>query len=672
MKRIKLIFGTYNTQPAGTEHKLIEEAYQSAYKPFLRALYNHPEINATLHYSGTLFEWIETHHGEFTDVLKELAERKQVEIIGGAFYEPLFSLISRQDRIGQIERLTTFIRKHFGKRPRGSWITEGIWEPSLASSLQNSGFEFTFLDENLFSSAGFADYKSLYPCITEDQGKIITIFPIHSGGRKILAEESPEKVLSYIGKRAGDPADAVLTLLFNGEQYGLAEGSHARCYKDGWLDSFFSLLSENRDWILPVLPADYLKDHTPFLRGYFPPTTYEQMRFGSLCRDDITKLKKSKNGADFFRKQGGLSYFRSFLTEYPESNLMYAKMQYTQVLVNQIRGDKYRKQAARGELWRGQCHYAYWHNNIGGIYQNNLRKQTFSSLIEAEKVTREKGIFIPSIVTTDFDMDGRNEFLYQGNDVNAYVHSRGGILFELDYLAASWNYLDTMRRSKEYYHSAETAKKGYDHYLRKAFIDHFFSPGLDIEKFAVSDFSEQANLSNVYYNVEKLNRDKKELVFSAEGKLKKGSTRIPLTVKKRYLFKRLSVSVEYVITIESGKGFSVLFAPEINLSVISPEEGFLNLYRSNQKGRTKIGKKQQVIKDSREIIFEDVKNNVFITLDTEKAGEVWSVPVYCRAKGSRGEAADLYQSTCFLPIYTLECEPGKSHQIQCQLRFGRQ
>jgi hypothetical protein len=38
MKRIQLIFGTYNTQPAGTEHKLIEEAYQRAYKPFLRVL----------------------------------------------------------------------------------------------------------------------------------------------------------------------------------------------------------------------------------------------------------------------------------------------------------------------------------------------------------------------------------------------------------------------------------------------------------------------------------------------------------------------------------------------------------------------------------------------------------------------------------------------------------
>ena len=41
-------------------------------------------------------------------------------------------------------------------------------------------------------------------------------------------------------------------------------------------------------------------------------------------------------------------------------------------------------------------------------------------------------------------MDNSIEYLYQGSELNAYIHTRGGALFELDFLPASWNYLDTM------------------------------------------------------------------------------------------------------------------------------------------------------------------------------------------------------------------------------------
>ncbi len=177
-------------------------------------------------------------------------------------------------------------------------------------------------------------------------------------------------------------------------------------------------------------------------------------------------------------------HFRDFLSRYPEAWLLYAKMMNTHVLVNQVRGDKYKKKAAQNELWKGQCHHAYWHGGTGGIYENELRKATYRSLIEAEKITRATEIFAPSIIGVDFDMDNVIEYLYQGSELNAYIHSRGGALFELDFLPASWNYLDTMV-DHECSPDGEAGTTGGPSsvYPRKAFIDHFCTSDCSIADF---------------------------------------------------------------------------------------------------------------------------------------------------------------------------------------------
>ena len=65
MNMIKLVFGTHSTQPLDLPESLYEDAYQKAYKPFLTAVYNFPELALTLHYSGPLLSWLERRHPEF-------------------------------------------------------------------------------------------------------------------------------------------------------------------------------------------------------------------------------------------------------------------------------------------------------------------------------------------------------------------------------------------------------------------------------------------------------------------------------------------------------------------------------------------------------------------------------------------------------------------------------
>jgi alpha-amylase len=189
MKKLKLIIGTHNSQPVGSYDYVFERAYQEAYKPFLTIFYNYSDIPITLYYSGTLLQWLEDHHPEFLMLLDDMVKQKQVDLLSGGFYDPIFPIIPPSDRIGQIEKLTTYLRKKFGKRPAGSWVTELVWEPCLTSMFKTSGINYIFLDESHFEAIGFSGVQLYQPCITEDQGKTLIVYPISSSlGDRLIYE----------------------------------------------------------------------------------------------------------------------------------------------------------------------------------------------------------------------------------------------------------------------------------------------------------------------------------------------------------------------------------------------------------------------------------------------------------------------------------------------------
>ena len=140
---------------------------------FVEVLARHPGIRVGLHFTGSLLEWIERAHPEYFAELRALVKRGQVEMVGGGFYEPILVAIPPQDRHEQITRLADYIEKHFGKRPRGAWIAERVWEPQLPSSLAPFGVEYTLVDDNHFLGAGF-ELNQLYGYyLAEDQGHTV-------------------------------------------------------------------------------------------------------------------------------------------------------------------------------------------------------------------------------------------------------------------------------------------------------------------------------------------------------------------------------------------------------------------------------------------------------------------------------------------------------------------
>lgn len=130
MKKIAFGLALHNHQPLGNFSWVFADAYKRAYLPMVEELARHPLIHASLHYSGCLIDWLAAERPEFMLMLKELVDRGQVEIMGGAYYEPILPAIPDIDKHGQIVKMGSFIEKEFEARPGGMWLAERVGSPT--------------------------------------------------------------------------------------------------------------------------------------------------------------------------------------------------------------------------------------------------------------------------------------------------------------------------------------------------------------------------------------------------------------------------------------------------------------------------------------------------------------------------------------------------------------
>src|SRR5262245_58178001 len=132
---LRLALVLHNHQPIGNFDGVIEQAYQDSYLPFLEIFKRYPSLQIGLHTSGSLIEWLEAHHPEYLDQVRDLVAAGRIEIVGGAFYEPILAVIPARDRVGQIRSYTQWLERRLGGKVRGMWIPERVWEPSFVDDL---------------------------------------------------------------------------------------------------------------------------------------------------------------------------------------------------------------------------------------------------------------------------------------------------------------------------------------------------------------------------------------------------------------------------------------------------------------------------------------------------------------------------------------------------------
>jgi len=459
--RLAFCFGIHNHQPIGNFDHVLVEATERAYRPFLERLHARSEIRLVVHCTGSLLEWLRERAPGTFDLLVALAGRGQVELLTGGFYEPILAVLPDHDKFGQIERLTAFLKTHVGIRPRGMWLAERVWEPHLPRVLVEAGVEYVLVDDRHFALAGLDPEALGGYYLTEDQGTRLRVFPISQRLRYLIPFAEVEASLEYLATRRGKvPA---VTMVDDGEKFGVWPGTHAHVYEKGWLDRFFDRLLAT-EWLDLVTLSDVVDRVEATAPVYLPTASYREMGEWALplaaqrrlerAKHDLERLGGGDADADLLR--GG--FWRTFLVKYPEVADTYWKMLR---LSGAVRGALARAPhdgrltEAQVALWRGQANDAYWHGVFGGCYLPHLRRAVKSALLECERRLIESGALpTPAWTREDGNGDGREEVYVRTRELTLTLNpALGGAITELGYLGRDLDVGDVLARRPEIYHA---------------------------------------------------------------------------------------------------------------------------------------------------------------------------------------------------------------------------
>jgi len=501
---IRLLLVLHNHQPVGNFDGVFEAAYQDSYLPFLDVFESYDKLRIALHTSGSLMEWLDAYHPEYVDRLAGLVATGRLEIVGGPFFEPIMTMIPSRDRVGQIRAYTEWLEDRLGAKVSGMWMPERVWEQGLTADLVDAGMRYTMLDDCHFKNAGLESESLHGYYITEDDGRVLSIFPGSEPMRYLIPFAEPHHTIEHLTHIAENHPHSAVVFADDGEKFGTWPETKEHVYDNGWLRRFFDLLVENSDWIKVTTPTEAIDHLAPQGKVYLPEGSYREMTEWVLPADLQIRYEDLRHELEHDPRWPQISqflrggYWRNFKTKYPETNEMYARMLQISARLQTLLSagqEGALLEDARRELYRGQCNCSYWHGAFGGIYLPHLRHAVYHHLIRAENLLDEfegqRGAWIAD-QAGDFNFDLRQEVQLASDKLSLLLApSAGGTI--------SQNLLATLARRPEAYHKkvltgGQSAGDGaasihdrvvfkqeglekrlqYDTHLRKSLLDHFY------------------------------------------------------------------------------------------------------------------------------------------------------------------------------------------------------
>jgi hypothetical protein len=651
MAEVIFLFCVHNHQPVGNFHSVLEKAFADCYLPFLKNLVLYPEIKFALHFSGPLWEYMETEQPEAMNLIRLMVERNQLELLGGAFYEPILAIIPEWDRQGQLLLMADYLESRFGVRPQGAWLAERIWEPQLAKTLAEAGYKYTLLDEEHFHYAGLNQPRR--PFLTEDQGCPLVIFPIDKKLRYLIPFRSIQEIDFYFQEIAHSGGLAILG--DDGEKFGLWPGTKAWVYESGWLGNFLNYLRTSQ--IKMMTFSEFLSTRPRLNLAYLPPASYEEMMEWILPLNQLKKLRELKLSlSPEFRRLLRGGYFREFFLKYPESNHLHKRMLF---LSKWIKEQAIEEPEIVKNLYRSQCNDAYWHGIFGGLYLPHLRQAVYFHLLEAEKKAGLKSGW----ELVDYDFDGRPEIFLRHKHLSLlFKPGAGGSLVELAYYPLSRNLSNVLSRWPEaYHHYSSEASEGksihelarklpenyefylrYDDYPRFCLLDHFFAPETTFEDWKQRKAGEAGDFIQAEYDFELPDGG---LHLRRKGKVHLRGKDYQIKIDKFIRPEDQRLLIEYEITNEDEAGLDCLFAQEWNLYLL-PEEWSLRQNRIF------------LLKERLDLAFQPEP-------------QFWTLPLETLSQSEEGFEI-IFQGVNWLALWPLQLKPGEKFIFSVFLNFNNE
>lgn len=698
MSRFHVVLIVHAHQPVGNFDRVMEHAYERSYRPFVEVLARHPAVRVGLHYSGGLLEWMERAHPEYFDCLRAMVKRGQVELLGGGYYEPILVVIPKKDAQEQIDKLAGYLARHFGKRPRGAWLAERVWEPQLPSLLAASGVQYTLVDDNHFLNAGF-DPAALYGTfVAEDQGSTVGLFAGLKALRYLIPYKSPQEVVGFFREAARHCPAGVAAMGDDMEKFGVWPGTYEHCYTNGWLERFLVELENNQNWLQTVTPGEAMTSEEPLGRADLPACSYAEMMEWALPTEARLRFQRverefasREDVKEFLR--GGV--WRGFLTKYSEANLMQKKGMLVSRKLRDVE-TKLREDGAplgglrqaKTELLAGQANDAYWHGVFGGLYAPHLRTAVWRSLIRAEAfadAAAHKGDKFAELRRFDINADGHEE-LYLTTERAAILisPSDGGTVAAMDFRPSSVAVINSLMRRPEPYHQklGHTMASGavasihdqvrakesglekrlkYDRWPRHSFRLLLFSSQGCQQDYENLKLDENAEIAGGAYRVKEAGASRIRLAAETADSRWQAEKVFSFAARGNVFRIACDVSLKQ----ESDLPLNMLVGIEMVVNLLAPDstDRFVEIAGQRQSLRW------AGAAPASEFRLVDQWQNICVTLEAENARDYWVAPIETISESEEGFER-VYQGSQIMAAWPVEFAPGGEWKARLVCTLG--
>ena len=589
MSKVSLLFGVHMHQPVDNFGDAVDEAVELCYKPFFETMVKFPKFRFSVHCSGWLLDRIRNNHPDIFKNMQTLTKSGSIEWIGAGFYEPVLSSIPSKDRRLQIDKLSDYLFKYFGVKPKGLWLTERVWESSLVPDISACGIDYVVVDDYHFLSSGFDASKMDGYYKTEECGIELGLFPIAQSLRYALPFFSVERAIESI-LTCAKREDSAAIIFDDAEKFGLWPQTHEWVYEKKWLEKFVKAVLKNKK-IKTAHYSTYMQKNNSLGLAYLNNTSYFEMGEWSLKAKQTLALEALKESvSDEYFNNMGVAFikggiWKNFFIKYTESNYLHKRMLYFSKMQDTL------DEKSLDILHKLQTNDVFWHGVFGGLYLPNLRDNAYRFLLELEKTQSTNKIKTKLL---DIDMDGFDELKVSTQNLSMVFSSKHGAqMVEFGSFDTLFNWQNTLTRREEAYHSKilnpkesheikstdeiatihnDTASIGndlkdelvYDWHLKYSFIDHFSEDMFTLESFKNLSFKEVADFANQPFVF-----DKEKQSFIRNGGIYLDRC-YKTTLKKSYTFYENSFSLDIKTDTKYKK--KLFYGCELNFHFAHPEK----------------------------------------------------------------------------------------------------
>lgn len=629
----------------------LERAWKLTIQPLLGLLYHTPDLKVGLALSGEVLRALQDHFPAGAEWTRAMLERGQIELVGGAFHEPVLHAIPEEDAVGQIRAHAAAVKKLFGGRPTGVWLPWGTWDPALPRIFHKAAVDWTAVDERWIRDAsGISQPQGVFR--TEREGMDVALIPLDTAAGSLVGRASIRGLINSLRQYPSLGRGAAVLALEVGDP--AADPERAQ----GWMVQFVQALAAAAPVLRTVRVSEYLERAGRAETVYLPSSPAVP--------------------------------WESALARYPEANRMHkAMVRVSEMLLRFER--KSRTEAwgsvidpdalvqARRYLYQAQHAEAYSHGLHAGIYDPKRRFSTWRDILRAEQtlLTALGATDVMEIESGDEDCSGVEQVSLRTDTIRARIDpGLGGALVGFRHYGASRELISVVARRSEPWQEALVAEtqartfsetpeefrrlSGWDGGQRLAFVEHWMNADEGLEDWLRGTHRRTPNPRPwTVVSSERFGDDALRTMLTAEGSL--GESEQKYRLHKRYSLQRAgALEVRLDLVNRSHEPLRTRFGWEINLALDADAGDDLLV----------IGETRRVVDEPMDLgeisEFSLAGEGMQVHLAAERPPRVWVLPVQTLHR-DHGQKVTAVQGHALLLQWPVDLWPNEKARFKVVL-----